>query len=303
MSDSDDSQSDQPSNNKKKNGAGNSKEPVKKKAFRLSDLGSSSESSDFEDRSSPIDQAPEMETPYQSLDASEAVRQTLLDSSTSDTEPLSDLDLKNRVDEIQMKTELSSESETMKSTGENNAESTPNLKMEKDDENSNESLDGQSKERDRSLSPETAKLLRDPISAGNKKSNESDEKPVEGKRKSRDKRKRRIVDSDSDFQSSGSGKEEKQKSKRKKVHSSDEDFEDDEANDSRPKRRRRIKKVASSDSEASDDSDIEILNESQRSDGGAGKGRKNIKKIMKDTSLKVSSIDDYILESSHTCIN
>lgn len=287
-SDNDEAQSELANSVKKRSRTGNSKESEKKRAFQLCDL--DSESSDSENTISQTDRHPGINFAAQTIDPNEAARQQLLES--SDTELSSDAEEANQGVEALLKEEVLSENNSPNMLEEVVTDPSENIKLERKEVRSEEIQDRKVKERERSLSPETAKLLRDPIEKGIKKASEAGEASPEAKKKL-DKRKRRIVhsDSDSDFQSSGSNKEEKPKTKKKKAPSSDDDFEDEEANEHKPKRRRRIKKMESSDSEASeDDSDVQILNESQRSDGGAGnKGRKNIKKIIKDQNLKVSS--------------
>ena len=97
------------------------------------------------------------------------------------------------------------------------------------------------------------------------------------------------IDSDTDFETSDSDFEKRKKRSRKRPSASTEEEDSEQETDSKPKskRRRRIKKATSSEDEESKDSDIEILNESQRSEANGSKGRKNIKKIIKDQNLKV----------------
>ena len=98
------------------------------------------------------------------------------------------------------------------------------------------------------------------------------------------KRKRRI---DSESESATSDSDFESKKKKQPAASANESTSDTEA-DSKPKskRRRRIKKTTSSEEE-SRDSDVQVLNESQRSEAIGSKGRKNIKNIIEDQNLKV----------------
>ena len=125
-------------------------------------------------------------------------------------------------------------------------------------------------------------------SAAKKESEEEEKKKKTEKKVGKEKKAKKLrikSDSDSDFQTETESEKPK---KRKKGKQSTSDQDDSEA-ESKPKRRRRIKKTAASSSdEDSDDSDVQVLNESQKSEAGASKGRKNIKKIIKDQNLKAS---------------
>jgi hypothetical protein len=108
------------------------------------------------------------------------------------------------------------------------------------------------------------------------------------------------VHSDSDFQSSESekGKSEKPKEKKSKPSSPSDDVSDDDDSSkdgkSKSKSRCGIKGAAhTSDYENSNDSDMEVQNESQRSEAGGSKGRKISKKITKDPNLKVSRLFNF----------
>ena len=140
----------------------------------------------------------------------------------------------------------------------------------------------------------SSRLLKFSLADANEKNDEASTKDKNGeekkkKKEKKEKKKRRLLSSDSDFESSDEEIGTKKKRKKKKASSSEDDAEEaedaEEAGQPKPKRRRRIKKADTSDDE--NDSDIQILNESQRSTENGGKGRKNIKKIMKDKNLKV----------------
>lgn len=268
------------------------KDKPKKKSFSLDDLWTSSTSeSEFE---TPVEISDAIKPPITPSfpSSSEAVRQALLASSDSETE--FDLDMSENliganeefldqtVEEDLMEVEIGGE----ESVG------VP-VKLESEEENEEDEEDASSK----ASTLKKEKLLRVSLAGlgdGSDDSKTEKESKNDKKKKKAEKKKRRI-NSDSDFESSGSEKK-KQKQKRKRISPSDiEEFSDEDADSSdeaksKPKRRRRIKKTSSSDSDKSDDSDIQVLNESQRSDAGGSKGRKNIKKIMKDTSLKVKKV-------------
>lgn len=220
-------------------------------------------------------------------DRNEAVRRALLISSDSEN----DLDNSDS---------LTLESEPKKKSGsdkEDVGSDKEDVAMEENDGadqiHSETVASGSEVEEDslKSASPETRKLLSHSVPDPAVESDDSKStKGSKGEKKKRERKKRRI-NSDSDFESSDSDKK-KRKSKKKRRNASDtEELSDDDDSSteskSKPKPRRRIKKVAASGSEDSDDSDVKVLNESQRSDPGGSKGRKNIKKIMKDNSLKV----------------
>lgn len=263
-----------------------------KKSFRLSDLESSSSSDSEVKKDVEVAVAAEMSTSSPLPGRNEAIRQALLAASDSD----SDFDMD--MNEIEITPDEAQEASAEKPDVECDIviRSNDNEVQEATEEVIGISTDGEDAANTSNL--KTDKLLRmslaDPEAEyDSKKSQKSKESKKEKKKNARDRKKRRIQ-SDSDFECSES---EKEKKKRKKKRSSPSDLEEisDDDNESekeaklKSKLRRRIKKTAqSSDSDDSNDSDIEVLNESQRSDPGASKGRKNIKKIMKDTSLKVS---------------
>lgn len=264
------------------------KEKPATKKFNLSDLASSSDS----DADSPFETSDvnKLAAPQTSLpDRNEAARQALLASSDSETEFAVEMseDVNFTNEDVREEVVGGDDVTEIEDDSNNIVKLEPNPD---DDER-----DGDDGNADKKISAlKTSKLLR--LSLADPEAESDDSKSTKGskgdkKKKKADKKKRRI-NSDSDFESSGSDKK-KKKPKRKRGNSSDiEELSDDE-NDSddeaksKPKRRRRIKKTASSDSDNSDDSDIQVLNESQRSEASGTKGRKNIKKIMKDTSLKV----------------
>lgn len=151
----------------------------------------------------------------------------------------------------------------------------------------------------KSTSPETRKLLS--LSVPDPATESDDSKSTKGSKEEKKKRerKKRRINSDSDFESSDSDKKKKKSKKKRRINASGtEELSDDDDSSTeskaKPKPRRRIKKVAVSGSEDSDDSDVKVLNESQRSDPGGSKGRKNIKKIMKDNSLKVLCFRNFL---------
>lgn len=109
------------------------------------------------------------------------------------------------------------------------------------------------------------------------------------KKKSTKKKRRSRSDPDCKSQSSES-EVEKRIRKKKRLNPSDREDSDDsdiDWNEIGTSSKSRHKK-STSNSDNSSDTDIDILNESQRSEGGGSKGRRNIKKIMKDASLKVN---------------
>ena len=116
-----------------------------------------------------------------------------------------------------------------------------------------------------------------------------DAEPKKVKKKSSKKKRRSISSSDCNSQSSES---EIEKRKRKKRRLNPSDSEDahygDEDSDEAVKTSKLRHRTSTSNSDNSSDSDTDILNESQPSEAGGSKGRKNIKKIMKETSLKVN---------------
>lgn len=131
----------------------------------------------------------------------------------------------------------------------------------------------------------SSKLLR--MSLGDPLATKESSKTSKEKAEKKAIKKKRRIDSESEGATSDSDFEAKKKKTKRPTSSAHESNSDTEA-DSKPKskRRRRIKKTASSEEESSD-SDIQVLNESQRSEANGSKGRKNIKKIIKDQNLKV----------------
>ncbi|XP_046442812.1 transcriptional regulator ATRX homolog isoform X3 [Daphnia pulex] len=254
------------------------------KPFRLEDLDSSSSSSEIE-ATEQVTGITKLSTTSSIPDRNEAVRLALLAASDSDsdfdmdtqeTENIPDEAPKSAEEKIIIECDLAMETDDIGiielkeeviglSTDEEGAVKGSNLK--------------------------TDKLLRmsigDPDAESDTKKSQKGKEAKKEKKKTRERKKRRIQ-SDSDFQSSESEKEKKKRKKKRSSPSDEVSDDDDSSKDgkSKSKSRRRIKRAATSDSENSNDSDIEVLNESQRSEAGGSKGRKNIKKIMKDTNLK-----------------
>lgn len=276
---------------------------VPKRPFRLEDLGSSSESDspsphpDASPSSSPTpfktEEVEEEPTTAQVsvIDRNEAARLELLASSSSED----DLEGAEETEATSIEKEpLVTKIE--ESFRECTAETT---KDEEGDQKDTAGDDGGGGDEDDDIvQPSKMKVLKllrmslaDPeeSKSGNvtEESGATDDKK---KAKKTVKKKKGRIHSDSDFESSASESEKKKKQKnlkKKRSDSSAEDNSDEETAGSKPKRRRRIKKAASSSDQDSDDSDIKVLNESHRSEQGGSKGRKNIKKIMKDQNLKV----------------
>lgn len=270
-----------------------SKKSAKKQPFRLSDLESDS-SEDLESLDSPegVTKLPER-LPAGTVDRNDVIRQALLASSDSEVE--SDMDATENVNKG---------SETVKpekDISDDNSDVVQEVKLEADENTNGDQIKTDAPVKEEESNPTSAKtsklkshkLLRASL-ADSEAEEEVDEKKIKGKetkggkKKSMEKRKRRIH-SDSDFESSDSAKGKKSKRKRKNSSAEDIADSDDTEEESKVKTRprRRIKKTVSSGDD-SGDSDIQVLNESVRSEGGA-KGRKNIKKIMKDTNLKVTN--------------
>ena len=280
------------------------KKKRKSKTFRLEDLESSSDS----DTDRPPEELPRVaEAPITLPDCNEAVRQALLASSDSENDFDMDTSESAKTADSEAKKPLESDKdEAMDVKDNDDAKEIVSDSVEKENDGAEEVVPGsvEIKEENDDINNDeddvlpksnvkTSKLLRGVTLIG--PADESDgsksAKETKGEKKKKERKKRRI-NSDSDFESSDSEKKNKKKSKRKRPNKSeteeisDEDDSSGEAK-SKPKSRRRIKKVAPSDSEQTDDSDIQVLNESLKSDAGGSKGRKNIKKIIKDTNLKV----------------
>jgi hypothetical protein len=116
-----------------------------------------------------------------------------------------------------------------------------------------------------------------------------DAEPKKIKKKSSKKKRRSISSSNCNSQSSESEVEKRKRKKRRLNPSDSEDahYGDDDS-DEAVKSSKLRHRTSTSNSDNSGDSDTDILNESQPSEAGGSKGRKNIKKIMKETSLKVN---------------
>ncbi|XP_059350722.1 transcriptional regulator ATRX homolog isoform X2 [Daphnia carinata] len=257
-----------------------------KKSFRLADLESSSSSDSDVKADTEVAGVAEMSTASTLPNRSEAVRQALLVASDSDSDFNMDMnEIANSPIGVQEANDECDEIMPVDDNGmQEGKEEVVGLSTDGDDASKTSSV-------------KVDKLLRmslaDPEAESDSKKSQKNKESKKEKKKITKERKKRRIQSDSDFESSES---EKDKKKRKRKRSSPSDLEEisnDDENDSgkeaksKSKSRRRIKKTAqSSDSVDSNDSDIEVLNESQRSDPGGPKGRKNIKKIMKDTNLK-----------------
>ena len=289
-----------------------------RKTFRLSDLSSTSdsESDDWDlsgdtpsvahstqESATGATETARVSTP---IDPNEAVRHELLASSSSD-----DSGASNDDEPIAQRKSLKSKVAESPALVENDAvgieeDAGPNgIKCELLEEDDGEESEGKDEVKKSSKLLRIPKLVDsddddDDSTAKAKLEPEVDIKKEEGEgkkkpKRTKDSKKKRRIHSDSDFESSeGDSDENKKKRKRKskkaaEEEGADEDDEDDDDEDSeeesKPKRRRRIKKQADS-SDSGSDSDVQILNESEN---GGKIGRKNIKKILKNKNLEVST--------------
>ena len=259
------------------------------KPFRITDLDSSSSSDSEIEAAVEVTSVTKLATASLIPDRSEAVRQALLADSNSDSDfDMDTQETENIPDEVQESTEekIIDECEVVIGPDDNGI-----IGLKEEVVGANTDEEGSVKV----SNLKTDKLLRmsldDPEAESDSKKSQKGKESKKDKKKTKERKKRRIH-SDSDFESSESEKEKKKRKRKRSSPSDDEGSDDDDFSKDdkkKSKSRRRIKKAAqTSDSDNSNDSDIEVLNESQRSEAGGSKGRKNIKKIMKDTNLKVS---------------